>query len=79
MDKWTERTFQADTNEPETLTEEEPLLVIENRFPGRDYHRNFRSVLRKSSSSYRDAGYTIIDDASLLPETLPVLYKRITT
>ena len=28
---------------------------------------------------FSDAGYTIIDDANLLPETLPVLYKRITT
>ncbi|WP_342304872.1 VWA domain-containing protein [Methanolobus sp. ZRKC5] len=28
---------------------------------------------------FSGAGYTIIDDASSLPETLPVLYKRITT
>ena len=28
---------------------------------------------------FSDTGYTIIDDASLLPETLPVLYKRLTT
>ena len=28
---------------------------------------------------FSDNGYTIIDDASSLPETLPVLYKRITT
>ncbi|MBP1908459.1 nitric oxide reductase activation protein NorD [Methanolobus bombayensis] len=28
---------------------------------------------------FSDSEYTIIDDASLLPETLPVLYKRITT
>jgi hypothetical protein len=28
---------------------------------------------------FSDAGYTIIDDASSLPEKLPMLYKRITT
>lgn len=28
---------------------------------------------------FSDAGYTIIDDASSLPERLPMLYKRITT
>ncbi len=28
---------------------------------------------------FSDAGYTIIDDASSLPERLPILYKRITT
>ncbi|WP_235856178.1 nitric oxide reductase activation protein NorD [Methanolobus halotolerans] len=28
---------------------------------------------------FSDTGYTIIDDASLLPESLPMLYKRITT
>jgi len=28
---------------------------------------------------FSDKGYTIIDDASSLPETLPSLYKRITT
>lgn len=28
---------------------------------------------------FSDIGYTIIDDACMLPETLPVLYKRITT
>ncbi|WP_340818379.1 VWA domain-containing protein [Methanolobus sp. WCC4] len=28
---------------------------------------------------FSDSGYTIIDDASSLPESLPVLYKRITT
>lgn len=28
---------------------------------------------------FSDAGYTIIDDASSLPESLPILYKKITT
>ncbi|SFM21636.1 nitric oxide reductase activation protein NorD [Methanolobus profundi] len=52
MDKWTESTFPEDSNEPKTLTEEDLLLLIEKRFPGRDYHRNFLSVLKKSRSSY---------------------------
>lgn len=45
--------MSKDTTEHKDPTKEELIELIGSRFPGRNYHKNFLSVLEKSSSIYR--------------------------
>jgi hypothetical protein len=41
--------LSSESTEHETITKEELLQLIESKFPGRNYHHNLLSVLKKSS------------------------------
>lgn len=75
-------TSRGESAYKEIIAEEDTRIAIRE---GSDKGINFFCITvdqdpgKYLDNIFSDAGYTIIDDASSLPERLPILYKRITT
>jgi nitric oxide reductase activation protein len=75
-------TARGEENYQGFMAEEDTRIAIQE---GRGKNINFFCITVDTEPGeyldniFSDVGYTIIDDAQMLPEMLPLLYKRITT